>query len=273
METRLKQAERFERILRKIQMYGAVSAVELSRELRTSVVTIRKDLSFLEAQERLFRVPGGAVLNPQACKESDVLYMPQKRNEALKQAVARKAAQFIESGESLVVTAGMTPYLTLQYAEDACNLKIVTDSLMTAEEFCRRPDYQVIILGGRIDERDYFVHGQDAERQAGSYMADKAIITMDGVDAARGLTTLRSEGVNTLRATLLRARKRILVADISKIGLESRYRVEDISCVDILVTNPPEDSKQQDELKKIAGNGVCIVYADGITEEGGKTTC
>ena len=77
-------------------------------------------------------------------------------------------------------------------------------------------------------------------------MADKAIVTMDGVDADKGLTTLRMEGVNTLRSILLRARKRILVADSSKIGLESHCFVEDISCVDVLVTNWTEEPQKQD---------------------------
>lgn len=266
MAAGLKRAERFERILQKLQMHGVVSVVELGKELQTSTVTIRKDLSFLEAQGRLTRVAGGAVLNQESGDKKDMLYVSQRKNEELKRAVARRAAKFIESGDSLVVTSGMTPYLTLRYSEGASGLKIVTDSLMTAEEFCRRPDYQVIILGGEIDQKDYFVHGHDAVRQAGYYMADKAIVTMDGVDADKGLTTLRMEGVNTLRSILLRARKRILVADSSKIGLESHCFVEDISCVDVLVTNWTEEPQKQEALKKIAGNGVRIVYSDDIKE-------
>ncbi len=272
MAAGLKRAERFERILQKLQIHGVVSVVELGEELQTSTVTIRKDLSFLEAQGRLSRVVGGAVLNQGSGDKKDMLYVSQRKNEGLKRAVAQKAAQFVESGDSLVVTSGMTPYLTLCCAESAGNLKIVTDSLMIAEEFCRRPDYQVIILGGEIDGKDYFVHGRDAVRQAEYYMADKAIVTMDGVDADRGLTTLRMEGVNTLRSILLRARKRILVADSSKIGLESHCFVEDISCVDVLVTNWTEDPEKQEALKRIAAHGVRIVYSDDF-KEGETTTC
>ena len=42
--------------------------------------------------------------------------------------------------------------------------------------------------------------------------------------------------------------------------------MEDISCVDVLVTNWTEEPQKQEALKKIAGNGVRIVYSDDIKE-------
>lgn len=262
MGTVLKKSERLELILQKLEMCGVVSVSDLSREFGTSVATIRKDLQILEKQKEISRVPGGAVLLAEDRERKALLYGANTKNLELKHAVAKRAAELIEDKDSLVVTCGMTPHLTLRYADTCSNLKVVTESLMLAEDLCRRPDYQVIILGGKIDKKDFFVHGCDALHQVNCYMANKAIVTMDGVDPDAGLTTLRNEGVDVLRSILRRARMRILVADSTKIGLESHCRVGDISYVDILVTNWTQEPEKQKILKRISDAGVRVLYAN-----------
>lgn len=258
----MEQSGRHARIMHKLEIQGVVSVCELSSELQTSEVTIRKDLQALEQAGKLSRVRGGAVLRRSSGPQHDQVYAAQTKNIELKRAVARTAAQFIQSGDSLIVTAGATPHLTVRCASQCTNLKIVTDSLITAEDLCHRPDYQVIILGGEIYTKESFIHGRDAVRQAGRYMADKAIVTMDGVDPAAGLTTLRVEGADTLKSILARARMRIVVADITKIGTESFCHIGAITIADILVTNETEDPEKKEILRQIADAGVRIYYAD-----------
>lgn len=256
--------ERLNRIIQKLEMKKAVSVSELSKELATSVVTIRKDLQRLEQEGKLKRVSGGAVLANSQEEGTDLGYSKEKPNRVLKLAVAEKAAELIQDGDSLIMTAGMTTHMTVRYADDRAGLKIVTDSLITAEDLCRHAEWQVIILGGEICERDFFVHGRDAVRQVSRYMADKAIVTMDGVDVDAGLTTLRVEGVNTLKSILARARTKILVADITKIGIESCCHVGNITDVDILVTNRTEDAEKLKILKAIAERGVEVICTDEV---------
>ena len=55
---------------------------------------------------------------------------------------------------------------------------------------------------------------------------------------------------------------RILVADSTKIGLESHCRVGDISYVDILVTNWTQEPEKQKILKRISDAGVRVLYAN-----------
>lgn len=258
----VKRDYRLNWILQKLEMRGVVSVQELAKELETSVVTIRKDLETLEQRGKLKKVAGGAV----ACQQEDDsknIATHYVGNLELKKAVARKAAElFIRNDDTLIVTSGMTPFLTLVYAEGCTGLKILTESILVAEKLCQRPDYQVILFGGEVNELDAFVYGRDTARQAGRYMADKVIVTMDGVDPKAGLTTLRTEGADTLRAILERARKRIVVADSTKIGKETFCNVGEISLADILVTNPTDDPEKQRLLKQISDAGVEVVFAD-----------
>src|SRR5258708_3621393 len=56
-----KQRTRMNKILTALQQTGSVSVEELSKQLRVTVVTVRRDLDALEAQGRLRRTHGGAV--------------------------------------------------------------------------------------------------------------------------------------------------------------------------------------------------------------------
>ena len=266
----MRQAERCTRILAELQQKSAVSISDLSDSLQVSAATIRKDLQTLEAQKLLTRVLGGAIPCKTRTGSEPEVQEPPVKNLALKKAVAREAAKLIRSGDSLLVMAGKTPHLTVQYAEDCTNLKIVTDSLLVAEDLCHRLGYQVIILGGEIYTENWFVHGRDTVRQAGRYMADKAIVTVDGIDVDAGLTTLRVEGADTMKSILARARMRIVVADLTKIGVESFCHISDISIMDILVTNCTDDPEKLKVLQKIAEAGVRVVLAKPLPETEGE---
>ena len=241
---------------------GSVSVAELSRVFSISEVTIRKDLADMESRGLLKRVSGGAVqIWETGAEDEQFQHVPKVNNLALKHQVAREAAKYIEDGDSVIVTSGATPHLTILYAHERKNLKIVTDSFHVAGDLCRRKDYQTIVLGGELHKENFFVHGRDAVRQASRYMADKAILTMDGVDPDAGLTTLRVEGADTLKSILERARYRIIVADITKIGTESFCHIGDITIADMLVTNETDDPNKLRLLKKIEEAGVIVKFA------------
>lgn len=249
-------------ILGALAQCGNVSVTTLSRDLGVSEVTIRKDLTEMESRGLLKRVSGGAVRIWEGDREDSLFgRVPKVKNLELKHAVAKEASKFIEDGDSLIVTSGATPHLTSLYAHECKDLKIVTDSFHVAEDLCRRQDYQIIVLGGELHQGSYFIHGRDAVRQASRYMADKAIVTMDGVDPEAGLTTLRVEGADTLKSILERARFRIVVADITKIGTESFCHIGPITIADVLVTNETEDPEKLRLLEKIRKAGVTVKFA------------
>ena len=256
------RSERQIYISRKLSSLGSVSVTELSRELEISEVTIRKDLTDMEARGLLKRVNGGAVQIWENEDENPLFrHVPKVKNLELKHAVAKEAAGYIEDGDSIIITSGATPHLTVLYANDRKDLKILTDSFYVAEDLCHRRDYQMILLGGELHTGNYFVHGRDAVRQASRYMADKAILTMDGVDPFAGLTTLRVEGADTLKSILERARFRVIVADITKIGTESFCHIGPITIVDVLVTNETRDPEKLRLLKQIEEAGVTVKFA------------
>lgn len=61
-ESPLSLPERHSRILALLQQHGSISVTQLAEMFKVSEVTIRKDLSYLESQKKLYRTHGSAIL-------------------------------------------------------------------------------------------------------------------------------------------------------------------------------------------------------------------
>ena len=93
-ENNLSLPERHGRILALLQQYGSISVTQLSERFRVSEVTIRKDLSFLEQQKKLYRTHGSAILISPYISDRHV-NEKEKKNVAEKQALGAAAAALL----------------------------------------------------------------------------------------------------------------------------------------------------------------------------------
>ena len=118
------------------------------------------------------------------------------------------------------------------------------------------PTIRVLLLGGQLNAQYSFTYGDDAIAQLKKYKADKLILSVDGIDADKGLTTYHAEETELIRLMIERARSTIVVADYSKVGHESFSYLGPIEDADYLVTNRNGNS---DQLRKIAERKVEVI--------------
>ena len=114
----------------------------------------------------------------------------------------------------------------------------------------------MLLLGGQLNAQYSFTYGDDAIAQLKKYKADKLILSVDGIDADKGLTTYHAEETELIRLMIERARSTIVVADYSKVGHESFSYLGPIEDADYLVTNRNGNS---DQLRKIAERKVEVI--------------
>ena len=82
---------------------------------------------------------------------------------------------------------------------------------------------------------------------------------MDGVDPFQGATTYNYAEKDIMREMMGQAKKKILVADGSKIGKVTFAKIAELNEFDILITNcTPEN---EDKLKRIEEMGVEVIRA------------
>jgi DeoR/GlpR family transcriptional regulator of sugar metabolism len=191
---------------------GKVRVTELSRQFGISEVTVRNDLTELEAEGLLERVHGGAVLTQKAYFNM-TLGDRMKVNEAEKRAIATYASSMIKDGSTLIVISGTTPLFALKELRNVKNLTVITNSIPVAHEagFCS--NMHVIILGGSFDSNYQITYGDDTVNQLRKYKADMLLLSADGFSAEDGVTTHLYFDAEINRQMIARANRTIALAD------------------------------------------------------------
>ena len=256
--SKLKIDIRREKILELLRLEGKVSVTELSRELDVTPVTIRSDLAVLEQEGCLMRVQGGAVRIPDKHSEYPAATAEADVHREQKKVIGDAVAGMIHDGDTLFINSGTTSEHVAAALRIRRNLNVVTNSVRVAEKLGTLPSFRVLLVGGEINAQYGFTHGGDAQEQLSRYQADWAILSVDGISAKGGITTHHAEEVVIDRMMAAGAKKKLIVADQSKIGRAGFSRVSESSADFVLVTNAGGNAQAQEQLAEC---GVTIIYA------------
>jgi DeoR family transcriptional regulator, fructose operon transcriptional repressor len=208
--------ERKQQILAALQRAPAIRAVDLGRELGTSLASIRRDLADLERSGLLKRTHGGAISNGLAALEPS-LAQKEDQYQAEKAAIAVQAAVLVQQGQTIFLDAGSTTRQIARELRRHRDLTVVTNALSVASELATS-DIEVILTGGHLRRGVLSQVGPIADQAIAAFHVDTLFLAANGVDLDRGVTTPNIIEARTKRAMVDHAREVILVADHSKFG-------------------------------------------------------
>ena len=257
---RLKIDIRRKRILELLAQNGQVTVAELSGLLNATQTTIRTDLDTMAAENRLVRIPGGAIAIPAQPVQTPEETAPDALA-AQKRAIAAKVLSHIQDGDTLFLNSGST---TLRVAEALCARKrlcVVTNSIRSAEVLAGYPETHVVLLGGEINAIYGFTFGDDAVQQLGRYQPAWAILSVDGVNAAQGITTYHAEEAMVNRIMIQQAHRTIIAADRRKIG---RAGFTGICRLDDRFTVITDSGAKPEELDGSRATGAAVEVAEEV---------
>ena len=224
----------------------SVTVAQLSRILGATPVTIRNDLAALEAENRLRRVRGGAITPA-----------PQPGFGALseeKLAIAEAFALRVQENDRLFINSGSTSRAVCHALRRFHSLAIVTNSPPVARMLSDR--FSVVLLGGDLSPDGLFTHGEDALRQLERYQTDWAMLSVDSVSAAEGVSLCHPEECMVSRRMLERAARGVIVADHTKIRRAGFVHICDAAAPLMLVTSRLADA---DEISALRAAGMEVV--------------
>jgi DeoR family transcriptional regulator of aga operon len=121
-----------------------------------------------------------------------------------------------------------------------------------------RPNLKLVVTGGVARSASYELVGPLADATLQGIYVDLAFIGVDGIDAARGLTTQNEVEAATNRGLIARAARTVVVADGSKLGHVALAYIAGLDAVDELLTNADADPAQVERLRA-AGCSVRLV--------------
>jgi DeoR/GlpR family transcriptional regulator of sugar metabolism len=250
-------AERRMRILELLRANGTLSLRQLAEAVQSSEVTVRRDVRALEADGLLDRHHGGASLPGELSREPTHLQKAQVAREE-KAAIADLAAALVEDGDAIVIGPGTTTHAFAQRLTGHTDLTVVTNSLLVAQALSGQPRIEVVVTGGLLRGPVQALVGSAAERSLGELRTRRAFISGNGLTAERGLSTPNMQVASTDKALAATAEEVVVLADHTKIGVNTMVQTVPADRIDHLVTG---DAAPQEELHELSARGVRLHIA------------
>jgi DeoR/GlpR family transcriptional regulator of sugar metabolism len=213
---RMIAAQRRARITELVNRRGILSVEELAGQVGTSLMTIRRDLTFMDAHGLLRRTHGGAVA---LAAPPDV---PLRRRQRLelqaKAGIGRTAAALIQPGETVLLDAGTTVLAMAHSLRGLRNLTVVTNSVQVLAELWNRPEVRVVALGGVARQGSGSLTGPLAEKALEEIRVDRAFLGTTGITPRWEVSNSDLDLAALQRRILSVARESYLLADHTKFG-------------------------------------------------------
>jgi DeoR/GlpR family transcriptional regulator of sugar metabolism len=228
--------ERHALILEPLIKHESVQVSDLSTLLGVSAVTIRKDLTELEKDNKLYRSHGKAILiNPYINNRS--VNEKEKLSAEEKNTIGKAAAELISKDDSIIIASGTTVHALARNIRPIHKLTVISASLQVSEILANNEAIEIIQLGGTLRHSSNSVVGKYAEGILSSFCCSKLFLCVDGIDLEFGITTTDVREADLNKEMMRIAQKCIVLADSSKFRRRGFSKIANIEEVDIIITD------------------------------------
>ena len=234
--------ERRNQILALLQKESRVVVADLAKAFQVTEETIRRDLEKLEREGFAKKAYGGAIINESF--HMDLPYTVRKKaNVRNKQDIAELVGNLVQDGDHIMLDASSTAVYIAKRLKNKKNLTLITNSVEILLELSDVAGWKVLSTGGVMKEGSLSLVGHQAERMISSFHVDKTIISCKGVDLDKGMTDSNEMEAHIKKLMLDSANMRILAADSSKFDKISFTKIDELSGINLVVTDIEPDPK------------------------------
>jgi DeoR family transcriptional regulator of aga operon len=233
---------RSEQIVKFLLSTGSATIEELLAIAGSSAPSIRRDLARLENRGLIRRTHGGAEL------AEPLLYEPfrydssflarEQRHAAEKRRIGLAAAEMIQAGETVGLSAGTTTTHIGRSLRHREKIQVVTNAINIGMELCNRTSIRTYLTGGVVLWAwSFALSGNAALSFLDNVYMDKVFLSVTGLDAERGATSLEADEALVYRKMLKQTKEVIVVADSSKLGKVSPAIICPTNEIQVLITD------------------------------------
>lgn len=224
--------ERQKHILEIIKSRKYCTVNYLSDKLFVAPITVRRDLSEMEAVGLVTRCFGGATV-PEHENREVPFEVRNKSNFYVKEKLAKEAASYISIGDVVFLDASSTVSHITDFIYPEQNLTVITNSTLIAEKL-KNKHIVCYLTGGMLVPNSHTLVGNIAQRTVSDAFANICFFSAQGI-SDDGIISDQSEAETALRREILKnSAKQYFIFDRSKYGKKFAFKLcstEDISGV------------------------------------------
>ena len=254
---------RCELIIKFLLRTGTATVEEILEVAGSSAPSIRRDLARLESRGLIRRTHGGATL------VEPLLYEPFRYDSSFlareqrfadeKRRIGLAAAELIQANETVGLTAGTTTTHIGRSLRHRDKIQVVTNAINIGMELCNQPGISTYLTGGVVPWAwSFSLTGNAALTFLDDVYMDKVFLSVTGLDAERGATSLEADEALVYRKMLKQAKQVIVAADASKLGRVSPAFICPVSEINILIT---DTGASAEALAPFERQGIRIIRA------------
>ena len=265
--------QRHKEILHLLAEKGSIKTSTLCNVLSASRETVRRDLESLEEKGMLRRIHGGAV-KVEERHENAAQYtsFEQRKNDhsLYKEEVALEAANYISEGQAIALDSGTTSLELARVIKNRFHsLTVVTNSLTIANELSDAKGITLVLTGGIYNTEEKAFLSDMATLILDRINIDLLFLTTCGISVERGITYQRVDDLIIQSKLMEASDKTIVIADSSKLGVNSLVRMCGIEEISMIIT---DSHASAESIKPLENAGIDVVISKQRKEENHDTS-
>ena len=244
--------ERLNLILDSLNKNHKVVLSDISKELKVSEDTVRRDIKELSAQKLLKEVRGGAI--PHAPGPHD---LKERANFAgrQKQIMAKKAVKLLKDGQVLILDSGTSTLAVADMLPEDLNLTVITNFFPIANMLEDRKGIEVFFAGGKLFRESFITTGHNVIEFYQNMRADICFLGICSIDLELGLTGHHYEECAVKKAMIKSSGQVIALSTPEKLNTAEAFHICPINALAGIITSSPEI----DLLKPYKKAGINII--------------
>ena len=243
--------ERLELILKDLNRYGKLNVKDLSEKFKVTPMTIRRDLGILEEKGLLLKSYGGA-LSKETLSHDKLYSTRKKENLAIKKKIAAEALLFIKNGMTILLDAGTTNYELAKFLVESSikDLVIITNDLKIACVLAEKQFFQIVVLGGIIENENILTCGSMAVSMLKDFEIDACFVGTQSISDKFEIRTPNIAKVELKRTYIEKSQQRFLLADSTKFEKSKLYKICDLKDFHYIITDKKIGISEKNYIKK-----------------------
>ena len=230
---------RIEQIKKYVEEKEMITIAQLTKMFPdVSLMTIHRDLNFLEQQGVIHKIRGGAMAAGNLKMMEPTLDYRTIENMPDKEIVAKKAVDFLGEEGSIYIDSGSTAGQIARFLPDK-SMNIITSSPLIALELAKKEKPSSMLCGGLLNRRSMSLSGSSGIHMLSKINIDVAFLVASGFSLTGGFTCGKESEADIKELLVKRARTVVLLMDHSKIGRILPFNFANLQDIHYLITDRP----------------------------------